>query len=689
MTTAGPVKMQSTTVQPHADAAGRVKVEVSLFSAKHSDGPQLDSKMDDTLSPQTQDTLHRGDNFSSSSSSSSSSRHRRQTHQIVARSVDTTTAEPYYFSEDECSSGHESRVGETSEAQCLALSGCTYNTVCDHCFNADQAFYLGCENADSGIAPTCGGCNQATCSKLCDADTDCGSSDYFEACAEYDKCPPLAEDFDFYCGHLPATIEAIVPVSVGTEGDVVVVTAVTTGCVATACKDLDLSATCATMLGGNAEAGCIGSCSISSCESGRSGRADNRGDNEEENEAANEGANGDANGDANEVVNEAVSTSETFVDLTFLLIVKDIEDAVAIPTAGIPLVDTSGGTTNTLVTERSTRQVALPGSDASAFAVLISGPSLVPEPPVEASKESKGGAAIAAGAGAGLLVIIGLGIAGYMLKKKKDDKDIARPRRYRAALPGTGNGTGVGGNATQLLAVARTAKDLKYTPKRPGGKDGLARAGEPAAPEQGIAVILGAASGSIPSPVEPTPRAAGALPPPTSTDRPIKTTISLVSTPTYYENFRSVETVTPLSSPTRSQISQKENDALALAALLVLEGMSTPADRPPRRRCKVPDGSAGSAGSADEGVSAEYSSPASSGLYDDLYADEYAEYYDLNNSFSRTMASNELMLSPQNRSGRVSRNSAIDSITAVDTRENNPATYEMVIKRGSTHDLFI
>merc|ERR1719272_1418936 len=47
--------------------------------------------------------------------------------------------------EDECTSGHDSRAGATSEVQCLALSDCTYNAHCDHCYNSERVFYLGCE----------------------------------------------------------------------------------------------------------------------------------------------------------------------------------------------------------------------------------------------------------------------------------------------------------------------------------------------------------------------------------------------------------------------------------------------------------------------------------------------------------------------------------------------------------------
>merc|ERR1719261_1420917 len=35
---------------------------------------------------------------------------------------------------DECSSGHDDREGSTSKAKCLALKGCIYDAVVDHCY---------------------------------------------------------------------------------------------------------------------------------------------------------------------------------------------------------------------------------------------------------------------------------------------------------------------------------------------------------------------------------------------------------------------------------------------------------------------------------------------------------------------------------------------------------------------------
>merc|ERR1719345_222174 len=109
--------------------------------------------------------------------------------------------------EDECTSGHDSRAGATSEVQCLALSDCTYNAHCDHCYNSERVFYLGCEEeqSDNGYAFKCGGCNQAICAKLCEeSPDDCGGDEYNELCKRYDdECTPLVGDLDSYCEHLP------------------------------------------------------------------------------------------------------------------------------------------------------------------------------------------------------------------------------------------------------------------------------------------------------------------------------------------------------------------------------------------------------------------------------------------------------------------------------------------------------
>ena len=77
------------------------------------------------------------------------------------------------------------------------------------------------------------------------------------------------------------------------------------------------------------------------------------------------------------------------------------------------------------------------------------------------------------------------------------------------------------------------------------------------------------------------------------------------------------------------------------------------------------------------------------------------EGYDPNSTLGRieTLASNEVGFSPLNRSGRVSKNSKRDSVTASDAREiiatphgsqdGSPSTYEMIIKQGTTHDVYL
>ena len=61
----------------------------------------------------------------------------------------------YYHENDMCADTHDDRIGATSEARCLALSGCMYNAAKDHCYTATS------DGEDTGQSLNCGSAMKA------------------------------------------------------------------------------------------------------------------------------------------------------------------------------------------------------------------------------------------------------------------------------------------------------------------------------------------------------------------------------------------------------------------------------------------------------------------------------------------------------------------------------------------------